>query len=128
MGAPPMINYRKHRRAIERMYEDRATISRHVTTKDPVTKLTKQELQPIYEDQPCKLSQTGLARNGQTEAQNNLQYDAKLFIAPELEIRQGDVVAVKRKATGRVETFAAGKPFPPYSSHQEVFLTAKGWA
>ncbi|WP_270167577.1 ABC transporter ATP-binding protein [Paenibacillus sp. SYP-B4298] len=123
-----MINYRKHRRAIERMYEDRATISRHMTSKDPVTKLTKQELQPIYEDQPCKLSQTSLPRNGQTEAQNNLQYDAKLFIAPELEIKQGDVVAVKRKATSRVEMYITGQPFPPYSSHQEINLTAKEWA
>jgi hypothetical protein len=123
-----MINYRRHRRAIERMYEDRAMISRHAPVKDPVTKETNQVLQPVYEDQPCKLSQTGLPRNGQTEAQNDIRFDAKLFIAQELEIRQGDVIAVTRAATGQVETFAAGKPFPPYSSHQEIYLTAKGWA
>lgn len=123
-----MINYRKHRRAIERMYEDTATISRYIDVKDPVTRETKQELQSIYEDQPCKLSQIGLAKNGQTEAQNDIRYDAKLFIAPELEIRQGDEIAVTRKATGRVEKYVAGKPFPPYSSHQEILLTIKEWA
>jgi len=123
-----MINYRRHRRAIERMYEDRATISRHEPVKDPVTKETKQVLQPVYEDEPCKLSQTGLPRNGQTEAQNDVRYDAKLFIAPELVIKQGDVIALTRAASGQVETFSAGKPFPPYSSHQEIYLTAKGWA
>ncbi|MFC4305794.1 DUF6093 family protein [Cohnella boryungensis] len=123
-----MINYRRHRRAIERMYEDRATISRHTPEKDPVSKETKQVLQQVYEDEPCKLSQTGLPRNGQTEAQNDIRYDVKLFIAPELEIRQGDVIAVTRVATGQVEKFSAGKPFPPYSSHQEIYLTAKGWA
>lgn len=123
-----MINYRCYRRQIERMYEDRATISRYFDVKDPITKETKQELQAVYADQPCKLSQTGLARNGQTEDANNLQYDAKLFIAPKLEIRQGDIIAVTRAANGSVETYTAGQPFPPYQSHQELNLTAKDWA
>lgn len=123
-----MINYRRHRRAIERMYEDVATISRHVDVKDSTTKETRQELVPVYINQPCKLSQTGLPRNGQTEAQNDIRYDAKLFIAPELEIKQGDVLEITRRATGRVEVYAAGKPFPPYVSHQEILLTAKDWA
>lgn len=123
-----MINYRRHRRQIEQMYEDKATISRYDNKKDPVTKETKQVPQPIHEDQPCKLSQTSLPRNGQTEAQNDVRYDAKLFIAPELEIKQGDLIAVTRKATGRTEKYEAGEPFPPYSSHQEVYLERKDWA
>lgn len=123
-----MINYPRYRKAIERMYEDKATISRHINDKDPVTKETKQDLLLIYEGQPCKLSQSGFARNGQTEDANNLQYDAKLFIAPELEIKQGDVVAVTRRATGHVATYTAGQPFPPYGSHQEILLTVKDWA
>ncbi|HIW31297.1 MAG TPA: ABC transporter ATP-binding protein [Candidatus Paenibacillus intestinavium] len=110
------------------MYEDTATISRYVSVKDSVTKETKQELQPVYEDQSCKLSQTGLPRNGQTEDANNIKYDARLFIAPELEIMQGDAIIVTRAATGRKETYTAGKPFPPYSSHQEINLTQKDWA
>lgn len=123
-----MINYRRYRRQIERMYEDQCTISRYADVNDPVTRETKQEPKPIYEDQPCKLSQTGLPRNGQTEDANNVQYDAKLFIAPELEIKQGDLIAVTRAATGRIEKYVAGKPFPPYPSHQEINLTAKEWA
>lgn len=124
-----MINYRKHRRSIERMYEDTATISRLVDLgKDPTTKEHKEERQQVYVDQPCKLSQKSLAKNGQTEAQNDINYDAKLFVAPELEIVQGDLIAVTRKATGRVEKYVAGKPFPPYSSHQEIGLTANEWA
>lgn len=122
------MQYSKHRRAIERLYTDRATVSRHINVKDPVTKETKQTLQTIYRDQRCKLSQTGLPRDGQTEDANNLQYDAKLFIVPELNIKQGDVIAVTRAATGRAEIYSAGKPFLPYSSHQEILLTAKDWA
>lgn len=122
-----MINYRSHRRVIERMYEDTATVSRYVDVKDPDTKETKQELQQIHVDQPCKLSQITLPKNGQTEAQNDIRYNAKLFIAPELEIKQGDLIAVIRKATGRVDKYSAGHPFS-YSSHQEINLTAKEWA
>ncbi|MEC0310179.1 ABC transporter ATP-binding protein [Paenibacillus lautus] len=123
-----MINYRRYRRQIERTYEDSATISRYTKKKDPVSKEEKQVLEPIQEDQACKLSQTGLPRTGQTEDANNLEYDAKLFIAPELEIKQGDVIAVTRKATGRAESYTAGEPFPPYQSHQEVNLTRRDWA
>jgi hypothetical protein len=123
-----MIDYNRYRTAIEQMYEDTVTISRHDNVKDPGTKETKQELVPIYENQPCKLSQTGLARNGQTEDANNVAYDAKLFIAPDLEIKQGDVVAITRAATGRVALYTAGDPFPPYQSHQEINLTFKAWA
>jgi len=122
------VQYNRHRALIERMYEDRATVSRMVESKDPVSRETKQAPQIVYEDQPCKLSQTGLARNGQTEAQNDVKFDAKLFIAPELDIRQGDVVAVSRGSTGRTETYVAGKPFPPYGSHQELNLTLEGYA
>ncbi|GAC42280.1 hypothetical protein [Paenibacillus popilliae] len=122
-----MINYKRHRKAIEKMYEDRATISRYGSYKDPVTKETKQKLQLVYSNEPCKLSQSGLARNGQTEAQNDLQYDAKLFISPEIEIKQGDMIAITR-STGQVEKYVAGKPFPPYPSHQEVNLSQKDWA
>lgn len=123
-----MINYNKHRAAIEQMYEDLATISRYIKKKDPVSKEDKQVLEPVYKYQSCKLSKSGLPKNGQTEDANIIQYDAILFIAPDLEIKQGDVIAVTRKATGRVESYTAGEPFPPYQSHQEVNLTRADWA
>lgn len=119
----------RHRKAIERLYSDRATISRHIEIQkasgetvlapDPV---------PVYTDQPCYLSQTGLAKNGQTEAQNDIQYESKLFIAPELIIQQGDIVAVTRSNTARIWVYTAGEPFPPYSTHQEVSLQREGYA
>ncbi|KZS45706.1 ABC transporter ATP-binding protein [Paenibacillus glucanolyticus] len=123
-----MIDHNEYRQAIEQMYEYRATISRHVYVKDPKTKEEKQVLEEVYLNQPCKLSQTGLAKNGQGEDANILQYDAKLFIAPELEIKQGDLISVTRVATGRATVYSAGEPFPPYQSHQEINLTAKDWA
>ncbi|NGP59989.1 ABC transporter ATP-binding protein [Paenibacillus thiaminolyticus] len=116
-----MINYKRHRKAIEKMYEDRATISRYGKGKKPNGE-TKQGLLPVYENQPCRISQKALAVNGQREAQNVISYETKLFIAPELEILQGDTVEVTR---GRITTtYTAGEPFP-YPTHQEVILLRK---
>ncbi|NEZ43313.1 ABC transporter ATP-binding protein [Paenibacillus alvei] len=115
------MNYRKHRRQIEKTYEDKATISRYGKVKKPNGE-TKNELSPVCVDQPCRISQKALAVNGQREAQNEISYETKLFIAPELDIRQGDRIEVTR---GHVKTtFTAGEPFP-YPTHQEIILQRK---
>lgn len=111
--------YQAHRRTIERLYEDRATITRHMKYEDPITKETKYELETIYENQPCRISQRALAANAQTETVNQIAYETKLFIAPELEIKQGDVVEVTRG--GATRKYRAGEPFL-YPTHQEVSL------
>ncbi|MDF2722104.1 MAG: transporter ATP-binding protein [Paenibacillus sp.] len=121
-----MIDYSKHRAAIEKLYEDRATISRQ--TKVKVNGETVLQPVEVYADQPCRLSQKQLGTDGQTEPQNDIRYDSKLFIAPELEIKQGDTIAVTRAATGRSETYTAGEPFPPYRTHQELLLRREGYA
>lgn len=120
-----MMNLSRHRRAIERLYTDTCTISRHKKAKDPVKKETKLVLQPVYEDQPCRISQRALGTNQQTDAENNIAYETKLFIAPELEILQGDVIEVVRGEITR--EYTAGEPFP-YSTHQEISLQRKEYA
>lgn len=119
------MNLESHRRAIERLYTDRCTIYRHQQVKDPVTKETRLELQPVYEDQPCRISQRTLGQNNQTEAQNEIRYETKMFIAPELDIRQGDLLEVTRGTVTR--KYTAGEPFP-YPTHQEVSIQRKEWA
>jgi hypothetical protein len=119
------MNIERHRRAIERMYTDRATIYRHVPVKDPVKKETKLVPQPVCTDQPCRISQRALATNDQIEAQNEIRYETKLFIAPELEIQQGDMLEVTRGTVTR--KYTAGEPFL-YSTHQEISIQRKEWA
>jgi hypothetical protein len=116
-----------HRHAIERMYTDRATIMRVVETQKESGE-TVQSIGPVavYEEEPCYLSQIALGKNSQTEAQNDVLYESKLFIAPELVIKQGDVIEVTR--AGRLFVYTAGEPFPPYSSHQELSLQRRGYA
>lgn len=111
--------YPAHRRTIERLYEDRATVYRHSEYVDPVTRETKLTLMPVYEDQPCRISQRALGTNQQADTVNQIAYETKLFIAPDVEIRQGDVVEITREGTKR--TYTAGEPFL-YPTHQEVSL------
>lgn len=106
------------------MYEDRATISRHMEIEKPSGE-TVEALAPIYTDQPCRISQKSLGSNDQTEAQNQIQYEIKLFISPELDIRQGDAIEVARGSV--IRTYTAGEPFL-YPTHQEISLQRKEYA
>lgn len=112
------MNVSRHRRQIEKLYTDRATISRMVETTTPWGE-TITELQEVCRDQPCRLSQRALGTNNQTEAANEIAYETKLFIAPDVEVRQGDEIAVSR--AGVVREYTAGEPFL-YPTHQEISL------
>src|SRR5690606_10020446 len=110
---------RAHRRVIERLYKDRASISRYAEYEDSNTTETKLGLFPVYENVPCRLSRIAFATNRQSETVNEIFYETKLFIAPEYVIKQGDVVEVTRGTVKRV--YKAGEPVV-YSPHQEVSL------
>lgn len=119
------INYKRHRREIERLYEDKCTIYRYEKVTDPETEETTLKPVSVYSDQPCRISQKTLGTNSQTEAQNDIRYETKLFVAPELIIKQGDMLEVTRRTITR--KYEAGEPFP-YQSHQEVSIQRKEWA
>jgi hypothetical protein len=112
------MNVRRHRRAIEKLYEDKCTISRYQAVKQP-NGSTKQVLQEVHTDIPCRISQKALGTNGQTESANTISYETKLFISPDIEVKQGDTIKVTR---GTLEhLYTAGEPFP-YQTHQEVSI------
>ncbi|ATO50142.1 ABC transporter ATP-binding protein [Brevibacillus laterosporus] len=115
------MNYAKHRMALERMYEDKATVKRVIETETPWGE-TKVEPTTIYEDQPCRLSQKALGTNGQTATVNQVVYETKLFISPDVVILQGDEIEVTGRGVTR--TYTAGEPFP-YPTHQEISIQRK---
>lgn len=129
------INYAKYRAALERQYTDRARIERQQDVVKP-NKATVTVPVVVYADQPCRISQTGLPKDGQTEAQNDVDYLAKLFVSPDIEIQAGDTITVQRGKVvagawtplGAPRTYQAGEPFPPYPTHQEVGLHREGYA
>lgn len=121
-----MIPYQVHRQAIEQLYEDRATIRRFAEEEAEwgETRLPK-ESEAIHQDVPCRISQRALAVNTQTETTNQIAYEAKLFLSPEIDIRQGDIIEVTRQ--GITRKYTAGEPFI-YPTHQEISLQRKDYA
>lgn len=88
------INFDGYRAALETTYTDRVSAYRYEKVKDPVTKETKLAPVPFVENHPCRISQKALALNNQSDAQNDIQYETKLFISPDVEIKQGDMLEV----------------------------------
>lgn len=117
-------NHAAERAAIEMTYEDTATISRtepvtganHITKAVPVVK---------YSEIICALSYSGSDKSQQTDAQNEVDYDAVLFASPDLLILPGDRVSLKRfgrmdPTSQRLLTFeVVGRP-AVYATHQEI--------
>ncbi|RXM70853.1 hypothetical protein [Clostridium tetani] len=120
-----MINYKGYRKAVESLYDCTCNITgEKEKVKDPVTKETKIVPKIKYENQSCRVSKQSLSKNNQTDTVNKVMYELKLFIAPELEIKQGDIVEVTNQF-GNKESYKAGEGFP-YNTHQEVILSKNG--
>lgn len=108
------------RAALESTYEDMAVISRMDTVQ--VGAIDKTAPAPVYSGVPCALSRKSDSSR-QTSAQQDVEYDSILFVAPELSVKPGDDVVVTR--FGLEECFeAVGRP-ARYATHQEVFLKGR---
>ena len=78
------------RMALEATYEDTAVISRTQPVKG-ADGFTRPQPSPVYSGIICALS-SGSDSSRQTDAQQNLRYDRKLFVQPDKEVRPGDTV------------------------------------
>lgn len=111
------------RKAIESLYDCTCNIYRYEKYKDTITKETKTGINPVpkYEKQPCKVSKESLSKNNQTDTINQISYELKLFISPEININQGDEIEVTNRTLSITTKYKAGEGFP-YNTHQEVIL------
>ncbi|OSA84101.1 hypothetical protein B2H84_03165 [Clostridium botulinum] len=110
------------RKAIESLYDCTCNIiGGKEKIKDPVTKETKLIPKIKYEKQSCKVSKQSLSKNNQSDTTNNINYELKLFIAPEVEIKQGDIIEFTNVLDVKTK-YKAGEGFP-YYTHQEVILS-----
>ncbi|WP_317076981.1 hypothetical protein, partial [Clostridium neonatale] len=92
--------------------------------KDPVTKVTSKKDTIVLENQPCRLSYSSVKSTNQSEVNATVQQTIKLFIAPEIEIKEGSKIIITHD--GRTTEFKhSGKP-AIYSSHQEIVLEKAG--
>lgn len=115
------------RMTLEATYEDTAVISRPQPVQG-ADGFTRPQPQPVYTGIICALSAVSDSSR-QTDAQQNLRYDRKLFVQPDKVVRPGDTVTVSRfgrflDPSPSVQTFeVVGEPLL-YLTHREVLLKA----
>lgn len=119
------------RAAIESTYEDTMTLTRadKVVGKNHIAKKTDQV---ILSDCICALSYSGGNGSVQTKAQQDVDHDAVIFAAPDLDVRPGDGITLTRfgrtDPSGRKLTFKViGRP-NLYATHQEIKVKDGGLA
>ncbi len=112
------------RAAIERTYEDTATVSRTAPQRGADAFSTSVP-SVVYSAITCALSYTGSNSSRQTDAQNNVDYDAVLFTGPDISILPGDKIVVTRfgrddpSSAIQLHFEAVGRP-AIYATHQEI--------
>ena len=114
-----MPDYAKYRQKLETTYEDLVTVMRFGEVELPESGETVPGEYPVYTNVPCRISQKALGTNGQTESVNNIAYETKMFISPDIEMQQGDRCIVTRG--NLIREYTAGEPFL-YPTHQEISL------
>ncbi len=117
-GAPD-----RERAALETTYEDLLTLKRPTPTSQGG--ITYMDDTIIAEEVLCALAQGG-DKSAQTEAQHSLDYDVTVFCGPELDVRPGDILAIKRFGEDYVFE-VVGRPFR-YATHQEIHGKARDLA
>lgn len=117
-----MINAQKAaRKAIESTYKGVCTIVERQDVRDEKTKITrKNEEVLVAKNQPCKLSYEKLNAVQQTETAANIMQGVKLFIAPEIKIKNGSKIIIEQNGI-KSEYALSGVP-AVYPTHQEIIL------
>lgn len=111
-----------YRKSIEKLYDDTCSIYESGMIKDPKTKITKPTDDIlVVENQQCRISFKTISSTNQTESNNRTSQEIKLFIAPELLIKEGSKIVITRN--GRTTEYKNSGTPAIYSTHQEIILT-----
>jgi len=112
------------RQIMERTYNGRMDVYGYVDVETDYGE-TKQERQLLMQEIPCALSQYQLRPASHSDSHSQRNYQAKLFVAPDIRIAAGSDIEVRQD--GMTYTFAySGEAFV-YSSHQEIMIERLGY-
>lgn len=118
-----MVNV-AHKNQIESLYTDFCDVWENVKTKDPKSKITKNEPTKVHENLPCRMSFGTFVRPSGDEVTSNLTLSVVLFLSPDVEIKAGSEFEVKRSVIGvdepRVIKLKNSSPPYIYPTHQEI--------
>lgn len=110
----------RHRKAVERLYEGKATVTEHQKVIDPETKLTNFHDVIVLRGQPCRLSFEKIQAAGHGEPAVGTAQLIRLFLPPDVVIRPGSKITVEQNGTIADYTYS-GKP-AVLTTHQEIIL------
>ena len=114
------------RKAIELSYIGTCTITEHRKIKKENKSTGFQDV-VVLQNQPCKLSYEKVTNTNQTESAAALIQTAKLFIAPEIQVKPGSKLTISQNGI-TTEYKNSGEP-AVYGTHQEIVLELfKGWS
>lgn len=107
------------RRAIERLYDGRATVEEARKEKNSKN-ITALIWSAVAQDVPCRVSYKTVAPAGPSDTVDSIAQAITLFTAPDIDIKPGSHVTVTQR--GRtMHFFCSGIP-AVYDSHQEIPL------
>lgn len=117
----------KARAAVEAYYEGLCSVIEYQDITDEITNITDQEEVTTIQNQPCKLSFERLTSTSQTDTAATVSQTAKLFLAPEIQIKPGSKIVVEWR--GKTHEFSCSGEPAIYATHQEIILDLfRGWA
>lgn len=122
-----MTDIEMAREAIESTYIGECDIVEYVTIKNDITKRNEHKEEKVLEKQKCRISFKNISNSNQSETTNNVTQIIKLFISPDINIKNGSKIIVTQNGK-KQEYKNSGEP-ARYETHQEVMLELfKGWA
>lgn len=122
-----ILSLSARRRAVESLYTGVCTVVEYRNVRDEATGITSQQEVKVLENQPCRLSYELNYPVDQGENTGQISQRVKLFIAPEVNVKNGSKVIVTQNGN-RVEYAFSGEG-AAYDSHREIRLSPfKGWA
>lgn len=105
---------------LELLWIGKCTIYEYQDVTNPFTYQTTQELVPILENEPCRLSYNHEQATNIQNGASVVSQSITLFIRPDLVIAPGSVIEVTQH--GYTEKYkGSGKP-AIYSNHQQIIL------
>ena len=107
------------RRAIERLYDGRATVEEARKEKN-AKNITALVWSAVARDVPCRVSYKTLAPAGRSDTVDSIAQAITLFTAPDIDIKPGSRVTVTQR--GRTMRFSCSGIPSVYDSHQEIPL------
>ena len=108
---------------ITSLHVDSCDVYRTATTVNDVGTIVEGDWSKVHENIPCRLSQKVL-RSAVVGDNNSSSQEYKLFTGLDADVKQNDVLIVRRKADGQKYKFRASKPFSyVVIPHKEIVLT-----